>query len=83
MATKKRVMDFTVVFEKDNSGGYIVSIPILPGCMTQGETFEEAEAMAKDAIKGYCESLIKHGEPIPEEREEFVGKISVPISVGK
>ena len=83
MAIKKKVMSFTVVFEKAVEGGYIVTVPILPGCMTQGETFEEAEEMVKDAIQGYCESLTKHGEPIPEENEEFIGKVSVPVMVGK
>ena len=39
--------------------------------------------MVKDAIKCYCESLTKHGESIPEENEEFIGKVSVPVMVGK
>ena len=64
---KKKILKFTVVFEKAEEDGYIVTVPALPGCMTQGETFEEAEAMIKDAIKCYCASLIKHGEPIPKE----------------
>ena len=83
MATKKKIMEFTVVFEKATEGGYIVTVPTLPGCMTQGETFEEAEEMVKDAINCYCESLVKHGEKIPEESEEFVGKISVPLIIEK
>ncbi|HBT47910.1 MAG TPA: hypothetical protein DEA73_08565 [Peptococcaceae bacterium] len=45
--------------------GYIASVPALPGCVTQGETKEEALAMAEDAIRGYIESLKKHGEPLP------------------
>lgn len=48
---KKKILKFTVVFEKAEEGGYIVTVPALPGWMTQGETFEEAEAMVKDAIK--------------------------------
>lgn len=67
---KKKVRKFTVVFEKAKEGGYVVSVPILPGCVSQGETFEEAERMIKDAIKCYCESLIKHDEPIPKEVSE-------------
>ena len=35
MATKKKIMEFTVVFEKATEGGYIVTVPTLPGCMTQ------------------------------------------------
>ncbi|MDO8734784.1 MAG: type II toxin-antitoxin system HicB family antitoxin, partial [Elusimicrobiota bacterium] len=52
------------VFEKASEGGYIATVPSLPGCITQGETFEETEKMAEDAIKCYCESLVKHGESI-------------------
>ena len=39
--------------------------PALPGCVTQGETKEEALEMIKDAIAGYLESLKKHGDPLP------------------
>lgn len=78
---KKKILKFTVVFEKAEEGGYIVSVPALPGCMTQGETFEEAETMVKNAIKCYCASLLKHGEPIPKEENEIVGVFSIPIVV--
>ncbi|MBC7345168.1 MAG: type II toxin-antitoxin system HicB family antitoxin, partial [Clostridia bacterium] len=56
---------FIVYLEPAEEGGYIASIPALPGCVTQGETKEEALAMAKDAIRGYIESLKKHVEPLP------------------
>ncbi len=42
-------------------------MPALPGLVTEGDTLEEARAMVKDAIRGYLESLIKHGEEIPHE----------------
>lgn len=74
-----RILKFTVVFEKSEEGGYIVRVPALPGCITQGETFEEAEKMAKDAIKAYCASLKKHKEPIPIEGSEIIESISIPL----
>ncbi|MBI2339124.1 MAG: type II toxin-antitoxin system HicB family antitoxin [Deltaproteobacteria bacterium] len=40
-----------------DEGGYVVYIPALPGCVTQGDTFEEAQRMARDAVKGYLEVL--------------------------
>lgn len=58
---------YTAVFEPAAEGGYIVSVPALPGLVTEGETIEEARAMVKDAIRGYIESLVKHGEDIPIE----------------
>ena len=78
---KEKIRKFTVVFEKAKEGGYVVSVPILPGCVSQGETFEEAERMIKDAIKCYCESLIKHDEPIPKESEEIFGLVDVPVRI--
>jgi predicted RNase H-like HicB family nuclease len=64
-----------VLFEPAEEGGYVVTVPALPGCVTQGETLEEARAMAQEAITGYLEVLQKHGQPIPpdvELREEPV-----------
>jgi antitoxin HicB len=44
-----------------------VKVPALNGIATQGETLEEARAMAEDLIRGYLQSLRKRGEPIPLE----------------
>lgn len=61
---------YTIILHPDiDEGGYTVTVPALPGCVTQGETLEEAIAMAKDAIRLYVESLIADGESVPEERE--------------
>lgn len=43
-----------------------MSVPALPGCHTQGETREEALAMARDAIEGYLEVLADEGRPLPQ-----------------
>jgi len=61
---------YTILLDPDEEeGGYTVTVPALPGCITQGETLEEAIAMARDAIRGYLEALVKDGQPIPEEHE--------------
>jgi len=82
MAKKyQKVYQYTAVFEPAEEGGFVVTIPALPGCMTQGETFEEAVKMAEDAIRCYLYSMIKHNESIPEEpKKEFIGTINVRIS---
>ena len=49
----KKVLKYIAVFEPAIEGGYIVSIPTLPGCMSQGDTFEDAKEMIQDAITGY------------------------------
>lgn len=58
---------YTAVFEPAAEGGFIVTVPALLGLVTEGDTIEEARAMVKDAIRGYLESLLKHGEEIPTE----------------
>lgn len=65
-----RYYQYTIILHPDpDEGGYTVTVPALPGCVTQGETLEAAIAMAKDAIRLYVESLIADGEVVPEERE--------------
>ena len=60
-----KILNFTVVLTSDVTGGYVVTCPALPGLVTEGDTLEEARAMASDAIRGYLESLQKDGEPNP------------------
>lgn len=59
-----KILNFTVIMTPDETGGYVVTCPALPGLVTEGDTLEEARAMAADAIRGYIESLQKDGEPI-------------------
>ena len=61
---------YTIILEPDlEEGGYTVTVPALPGCITQGETIEQCIERAREAIAGYIESLIADGEPVPEETE--------------
>jgi antitoxin HicB len=55
---------FTVIIERQPEGEYPVTVPILPGCVTEGRTLEEARTMASDAISAYCASLRKHSQLI-------------------
>ena len=65
-----RSRQYTIVLiPEPEDGGYSVIVPALPGCVTQGETPEEAVAMAQDAIAGWIAVAEKHGETVPEERE--------------
>ena len=58
---------YTLLFEPAEEGGYVVSCPALPGLVTEGDTLDEAREMAKDAIQGYLECLLKDGLPIPDD----------------
>jgi len=68
----KKVLKYTVVFEPAEEGGYVAYVPALSGCLSQGETFEEAVKMIKDAISGYLAVLKEKGEEIPKESGEVV-----------
>ncbi len=57
--------EYEIVLQPEAEGGFSVSVPHLPGCHTQGETREEALAMAKDSIEGYLEALAEQGMPLP------------------
>jgi len=52
--------------------GFIVEVPSLPGCISQGTTREEALANVREAISLHEEVLREHGEPLPEDRVELV-----------
>ena len=59
----------TVLLEPDpDEGGFTVTVPELPGCITQGETIDEALAMAQEAIALHVEGLAEDGLPVPIER---------------
>jgi len=60
---------YSIVVDPDPDGGFTVTVPALPGCITQGETIEECLAHAQEAIELYIEDLVASGEPIPEERQ--------------
>ena len=61
---------YTIILEEDSEeDGYTVTVPILPGCITQGDTVEQCIERAREAIGGYVENLRVTGELVPEEKE--------------
>ena len=74
-----RILNFTVVMTPDETGGYVVTCPALPGLTTEADTIEEARSMATDAIRGYLESLQKDGEPIPTD-ESITEQLAVEVA---
>ena len=69
---------FKVVLELNESGGYTITVPLPPGCISEGDTREEALNNIKEAIELYIESLIADGEPVPDEEsvEEAVVEVA-------
>ena len=76
-------LNFTLVFKKEPEGGYTVTVPILPGCVTYGKSLEEAKAMAGDAIRGYVSSLKKHKEIVPSEDTVFYSSINIEDKINE
>ncbi len=69
---------FRAILEPNELGGYTVTVPLLPGCISEGDTREEALANIKEAIELYIESLQADGEPIPSEEavEEAIVEVA-------
>ena len=67
-----KIHRFTVNLTPDEEGGYTVTVPALPGCVSEGDTYEEALENIKEAIHAYIESLQKDGLPVPEELSEKI-----------
>jgi antitoxin HicB len=79
----QKILKYTAIFEPAEEGGYVVSVPSLPGCITEGDTLGEAIEMVKDAILAYIASLKEHHQPVPEEKDPSFVKIidvSIPLT---
>ena len=72
-----KAYDYKVILEPDETGGYVVSCPSLPGCYSQGETVEEALANIKEAIELCLEDLRARNEEIPDPSGVLVGSVVV------
>lgn len=64
--TTGQLREFDVVFEPQAEGGYTVYVPDLPGCISEGDTLEEATAMIQEAMALYLESREEHGWQLPK-----------------
>ena len=72
-------LTYRILLKKEPEGGYTVTAPSLPGCVTYGDTIEEAVEMAREAIELYLESLREHGEEIPAEEDTLERILSVEV----
>ena len=85
MAKEKKSLEdylslrYPVVLVPEEEGGYTAMIPDLPGCLSVGETPEEALAMIEDARRLWIETAYEHGEeiPLPSTERVYSGKFLV------
>lgn len=75
------------IIEDTEEGGFVVSYPELPGCITCGETIASAVESAADAKKAWLQAALEEGLPIPEpdSLESYSGqfKLRIPRSLHK
>ena len=79
----KKNLRFSTVFRREPEGGFTVTVPALPGCVTFGKTIDEAEKMAGEAIQLYLEDMLDQGESLPKTNSTYMGEIDVTISPRK
>lgn len=70
---------FHIYLRPEPEGGFTVTVPALPGCVTYGATLKEARTMADDAIRAYLESLQKHGESLPNDADALLTSVDVAL----
>lgn len=71
---------YTALLRSAEYSGCVAIVPALPGLLVEGETFEEARKMIKDAIQSYLRYLRKTGQQIPtEERNAITENITVTL----
>jgi predicted RNase H-like HicB family nuclease len=63
---------YKAIFEPQEEGGYTVTVPSLPGCISEGDTFDEALTNIREAMSLYLESLAAERRPIPKETRLIV-----------
>jgi predicted RNase H-like HicB family nuclease len=80
-STKHKISSYTAVFEEDaKQGGYTVTIPALPGCISEGDTFEEAQANIKEAAQLYIEVRGKRARSaVWRDARVIVAPVSVAV----
>ena len=78
----KNILEYTVVFEPAEEGGYVAYVPVLDNIATQGETFEETVENVKEAISGVVAVMNDEGLDIPREKPEtFFTKVAVSAAI--
>ena len=72
-----RTLRYKIQIRPETDGTYTVIVPSLPGCLTFGDSIEEALEMAKEAIEVYIESLDSRGKEIPIEEDRIEATVTV------
>src|ERR1700722_9763627 len=69
--------EYPVTLHPDPGGGYVAEVRDLPGCVSQGDTKEEALSMIDDARRAWIQSAHAHGDPVPPSSASYNGRVLV------
>ena len=76
----KQVLDYSVIFSPAEEGGFNVSFPDFPGCVTFGRNFEEAKEKAKEVLALWLEELKSTRQPIPiHKHRPIIDEVEVTL----
>jgi predicted RNase H-like HicB family nuclease len=73
-------MRYTVALEREDDGGYVASVPALPGCVSQGDTRDEAIRNITESAELYIEDCIALGDPVPTEAGREYLELTISLS---
>ena len=76
---KQRIYHYTAIFERNETRGYTVTVPSLPGLVTEGKDLNDARFMAEDAVRCYLRGLRTAGDKFPEESELAQVRLDVKV----
>lgn len=76
---KVKILEYNCLFQEEKAGGFSVWVPTLPGCCSEGETFEEARKNIKEAIKLYLEDLEPEELNDYQPENQFIIPVSIPV----
>jgi len=83
MSNFQRVLSYYAVFDPAEEGGFNVSFPDFPGCVTFGKTFEDAKKMAEEVLGLWLEELTQRKQIIPRySNRPIIHQIDVELPTG-
>lgn len=74
-------LTYRILLNPEPEGGYTVTVPALPGCVTWGEDINNAIEMAKEAIEVYIESMVANNEKVPDESKTLEYALTLNAAV--
>lgn len=89
MLTMPKILNFRVIIEQDEDSIFVASVPAIPGCHTQGSTYEEAVKNIQEAIE-LCLEVAKHNSIYrakidwseTDDKNRFLGIAKIPVKLG-